>query len=132
MKLKTVLLIITCLLLSSPKIKAQETQPEELEMIFANPAKQPYYIGGLDAFSGFFHRNFVMPSRFKGSGVSTVSFVVEKDGSLSNIKVINDLGYGTKKELLRVLKLSPKWKPGEMHGKPVRTSYRMPITLVNP
>ena len=49
-----------------------------------------------------------------------VTFVVEKDGSLTDIKVIRDIGYGTGKEAIRVLKKCPKWTPGEQNGKKVR------------
>lgn len=58
-----------------------------------------------------------------------VHFVIEKDGSLSSAKVERSLGYGTDEEAIRVLKLSPKWKPGSENGKPVRTIYRIPISF---
>ena len=58
-----------------------------------------------------------------------VHFVVEKDGSLTDIKVIRDIGYGTGKEAIRVLKKCPKWTPGEQNGKKVRVLYSLPITI---
>ncbi|HTG67178.1 MAG TPA: energy transducer TonB, partial [Flavobacterium sp.] len=58
-----------------------------------------------------------------------VSFVVEKDGSLTDIKVLRDIGYGTGKEAIRVLQKSPKWNPGIQNGKPVRVQYSLPITI---
>ncbi|MDQ8006390.1 MAG: TonB family protein [Pedobacter sp.] len=58
-----------------------------------------------------------------------VSFVIEKDGSLSSAKVERSLGYGTDEEAIRVLKLSQKWKPGYENGKPVRTIYRTHISF---
>ncbi|WP_293300492.1 TonB family protein [Pedobacter sp. UBA4863] len=58
-----------------------------------------------------------------------VSFVIEKDGRLSSAKVERGLGYGTDEEAIRVLNLSPKWKPGIENGKPVRTDYRIPISF---
>ena len=54
---------------------------------------------------------------------------VEKDGSLTDIKVIRDIGYGTGKEAIRVLKKCPKWTPGEQNGKKVRVLYSLPITI---
>lgn len=56
-----------------------------------------------------------------------VSFVIEKDGNLRNAKIERSLGYGTDEEAIRILKLSPKWKPGFENGKSVRTIYRIPI-----
>lgn len=127
---KPIFFIILCLSFSTYTLNAQETENQEAELVFTKPEILPQFVGGIDAFTNFFNRKYVMPSSFKGSGVSVVTFVVEKDGSLSDIKVVNDLGYGTKKELIRVLKQSPKWLPGKLHEKPVRSSYRMPITLV--
>ncbi|CAM3472249.1 energy transducer TonB [Flavobacterium chungbukense] len=57
------------------------------------------------------------------------TFIIEKDGSLSDIKVLRDIGFGTGKELIRVLKLSPKWKPGKQKGKEVRTLYSIVIPV---
>jgi protein TonB len=63
------------------------------------------------------------------SGKIMVSFIVETDGSLSNIKVLKDIGYGSGAEAIRVLKKSPKWMPGKQNGKPVRVEYTMPISI---
>jgi protein TonB len=56
-----------------------------------------------------------------------LSFIVEKDGSLSDIKVLRGIGGGLDEEAVRVLKSSPNWKPGIMNGRPVRVAYTMPI-----
>lgn len=128
---KPLFLVILCLMFSTYKLNAQENKSQEAELIFTKPEILPQFVGGMPAFSKFFNSRYIIPSTFKGNGVSEVTFIVEKDGSLSDIQVVNDLGYGTKKELIRVLKQSPKWLPGKLHGKPVRTSYRMPITLVS-
>ena len=59
-----------------------------------------------------------------------VSFVIEKDGSMTDIRVQRDPGYGLGKEAIRVLKsLRTKWSPGMIGSKPVRTSYNLPITV---
>ncbi|MBC7438691.1 MAG: energy transducer TonB, partial [Flavobacterium sp.] len=59
-----------------------------------------------------------------------VQFVVEKDGKLTDIKILRDLGFGTGKEAIRVLNSSPKWKPGIQNGRPVRVLYNLPISIV--
>jgi protein TonB len=56
-----------------------------------------------------------------------VGFIVEKDGSVSNVKVLRGIGGGCDEEAVRVIKGMPKWKPGKQDGKPVRVSYMMPI-----
>jgi hypothetical protein len=58
-----------------------------------------------------------------------LTFIIEKDGSLSEIKSIRDVGYGSAEESIRVLKLSPKWKPGYQNGRAVRVQYSMPISF---
>jgi hypothetical protein len=62
-------------------------------------------------------------------GRLVVEFIIEKDGSLSNFNIAQDLGHGTGKEAIRVLKLSPKWIPGKNNGKVVRSRYRFPISI---
>ena len=64
---------------------------------------------------------------FKGKLI--VSFIIETDGRLSDIKVLKDLGYGTSEEAIRVLQSSPKWIPGKQNGKPVRVAYSLPINI---
>ncbi|MGB4773814.1 MAG: energy transducer TonB [Daejeonella sp.] len=88
--------------------------------------------GGQAAFSKFLSKNYRYPNMAREQGVSgkvIMSFVVEKDGSLTNIKVLRDLGLGTGEEAVRLLKSSPKWKPGTIKGRPVSVAYTLPITL---
>lgn len=65
------------------------------------------------------------------SGRVTVEFVVERDGSATGVKVIRgiELGHGLPEEAVRLVKASPKWKPGKQNGKPVRSYYTLPITF---
>jgi protein TonB len=58
-----------------------------------------------------------------------LTFVVERDGSLTDIKVLRSLGSGTDEEAVRVLKASPKWKPGIQNGRPVRVQYSIPVNF---
>ena len=58
-----------------------------------------------------------------------VTFIVEQDGALTDIKILRDAGFNTGAEAIRVLKKCPKWSPGEKDGKKVRVLYSLPITL---
>ena len=58
-----------------------------------------------------------------------MSFIVEKDGSLTDIKIDRKLGFGTDEEAVRVLKLSEKWNPGKINGQPIRVKYNIPIAF---
>ncbi len=90
---------------------------------------QPEFPGGLASFYKYVGKNYTYPEGEEINGKVIVSFVVEKDGSLTDIKVLRDLGYGTGAEAIRVLKKMPKWSPGEQNGRKVRCSYNLPIVL---
>ncbi len=93
---------------------------------------QPSFPGGPAAFLKWVGDNYRYPQMAQEQGVNGtvhVSFVVERDGSLTDIKVLRDLKYGTGEEAKRVLQKSPKWKPGIQNGRPVRVSYSLPIRL---
>ncbi|CAM3922879.1 MULTISPECIES: energy transducer TonB [Flavobacterium] len=90
---------------------------------------KPDFPGGIDKFYKFVGNNYQTPEEEGLKGKVYVTFVVEKDGSLTDIKVIRDIGYGTGKEAIRVLKKCPKWTPGEQNGKKVRVLYSLPITI---
>lgn len=89
---------------------------------------KPEFQGGNEALNAFIQQNYKNPKAgIKGKVYAT--FIIEKDGSLSDIKVIKDLGFGTKEEAIRVLKLSPNWIPGKLSNKEVRVLYAIPMTV---
>lgn len=89
---------------------------------------KPEFPGGINAFFKFIAINYKIPQKnLKGKIYTT--FFIEKDGALSNIKILRDIGYGTGEEAIRVLKESPKWSPGIKQGKAVRVMYSLPIHL---
>lgn len=93
--------------------------------------KQPSFPGGMEKFYTYIGRNFEAPEINEDKTIRFyVSFVVEKDGSMTNIHVKKDPGYSLSKEAIRVLEsLKTKWAPGIIDSKPVRTSYNLPITV---
>jgi hypothetical protein len=90
---------------------------------------KPEFPGGIEKFYSFVQKNYQMPDQEGLKGKVYVTFVVEKDGSLTDIKVLRDIGYGTGKEAIRVLKATPRWNPGEQNGKRVRCTFSVPISL---
>ncbi len=90
---------------------------------------KPEFPGGMDKFYKYIQNNFEQPEDegFPG-GKLFVQFTVEKDGSLTDIKV-RDIGYGTKAAAEKLLRKCPRWTPAEQNGKKVRCSYTLPITL---
>jgi hypothetical protein len=90
---------------------------------------KPDFPGGIEKFYSFVDNNFKKPEEEDLKGKVYLTFVVEKDGALTDIKVLRDIGYGTGAEAIRVLKKCPKWIPGELNGKKVRVLYSLPIII---
>ena len=99
---------------------------------FTSVDKVPSYPGGMQAFYKYLGGSIKYPKEAadkKVEGKVFMQFVVEKDGSLNDIKVISGPGSGTNEEALRVLKSSPKWNPSLVKGKPVRVMFHLPIAF---
>lgn len=92
--------------------------------------KIPEFPGGMEKLFQYLSKNVQYPEncRKKGiSGVVLVEFIVEKDGSISNIKVIVSAHPELDAEAIRVISSFPKWTPGTQQGKPVRVFFQLPI-----
>jgi protein TonB len=100
--------------------------------VFTAVEVEPVPKGGLEAFYKFLGDKIKYPSAAKEAGTQgrvILQFVVEKDGSLTDIKVMREPGNGLGDEATRVLKLAPKWTPGIQNGKPVRVQYTIPVNF---
>jgi len=95
----------------------------------------PEPVGGAAAWNKFLSKNLRFPAAAQDEGVGGrvyLSFIIEKDGTLSHIVVDKAAGHGFDEEALRVLKLAKAWKPGMQNGQPVRVKYSIPITFQAP
>jgi protein TonB len=100
--------------------------------IFTAVEVEPEPAGGIQKFYDFLSNKIKYPNAAKEAGTQgkvIMTFVVEKDGSLTDIKVLREPGNGLGDEATRVLKLAPKWKPGIQNGKPVRVQYTIPVNF---
>jgi TonB family protein len=100
--------------------------------VFTSVEQVPEFKGGLEAFGKFLATNMKYPKAARDNNVQgrvIITFVVEKDGSLSNMKVVRGIGSGCDEEAVRVLSISPAWKPGIQNGKPVKVQYSVPISF---
>ena len=91
---------------------------------------QPEYFGGLQAFGKFLGDNIVYPpnaTKYKIQGAVYLTFVVQADGTLTEVKAVRSPDPELSTEAIRVIKSTPNWIPGKMYGKPVRVSYTVPI-----
>ena len=112
-------------------VVVEEEDVEEEEEVFLVVEEDPFP-GGLGALSQFIADNIKYPQLAKENNITGkvfVSFVVEKDGSVGQVKVLRDIGGGCGAEAVRVVKTMPKWKPGKQRGKPVRTQFNLPVNF---
>lgn len=99
---------------------------------FTSVEIMPTPVGGMPAFMQWIAENYNFPQQALDQGVSgviEVSFVVEKDGSLTDIAVKRDMKFGTGDAAINLLKKAKKWKPGVQNGLKVRVAYTLPIRL---
>jgi protein TonB len=124
-------LVITILILFSTQIRAQEEENSNKENIYntAGIQVQPEFPGGIQEFYKYINQNYKTPKVNRLKGKVFVTFIIEKDGSVNDIKVLRDIGHGTGEEAIRILKMSPAWKPGEFNGEKVRVQYALPINI---
>ena len=103
------------------------TQPPSAPLVVAE--QMPQYIGDLNSYLA---KNIQYPEAARNGGVEGrvgVEFVVNEDGSISNVKVIHSIGAGCDEEAMRVIRSMPKWKPGRNNGVPVKVMFTQPISF---
>jgi len=107
-------------------------KPNKSDEEFRWVEEMPSYPGGNEALISFMSNNIVYPEIAKRAGVKgkvLISFIVERDGSLSEIKIIKGIGAGCDEEAVRVLKLAGKWMPGKQNGNAVRVNMVIPVVF---
>ena len=109
------------------------TQIEEEEAGCILVEKMPEFPGGQAALFKFLSENVKYPKEAVKKGIQgrvICQFVVEKDGSISNVEVVRSGGHHLlDQEAVRVISIMPKWKPGTLRGKPVRVKYTVPVNF---
>ena len=113
---------------------AQEEVKVE-EEVFVVVEEQAEFPGGLDSMYAYIVKNLKYPEAAKEKGIEGrvfVSFIIEKDGSISNILIKRAIGGGCEEAAVEMIKNMPKWKPGKQKGKPVRFQFTLPIKFELP
>jgi protein TonB len=111
----------------APEVVEEEVSETE---IFQIVEEMPSFPGGEGKLMEYVAKNIKYPQIARETGIQGrvfVGFVVEPDGSISNVKLLRGIGGGCDEEAMRVIKSLPKWKPGKQRGKPVRVSYQIPV-----
>jgi TonB family protein len=115
-----------------PQKTKSDTSKPSLSKIYTSidVDKYPEFPGGTDAFFKFLSKNLKWPKDSEDAmGRVIISFVIERDGRLSNFKIEKSLGKELDEEAIRVIKLSQKWKAGVKNGYKVRVRYFVPISF---
>lgn len=101
----------------------------ESKKVFGNPEMQPTFKGDINLWLA---QNMRYPKEAVKNNIEgkvIVSFVIEKDGSVSNIKALKSPHSSLTEEVVRLVKAMPNWNPGTMSGKPVRVKYTLPLSF---
>lgn len=126
--------LLTLILLVSTLTYAQDASRSntETEIIYGldEVDQKPGFNGGdISKFYSYLGDRIIIPDVNGLKGKIFVEVVVEKDGSLSNFKLLEDIGHGMGKQVIKILKQCPKWKPSTKDGLAVRTKMILPITI---
>lgn len=111
-------------------VETTEEVVEKEEEIFVFVEEQPSFPGGDEELYKFLAENIQYPALARENNVEGkvfVQFVVEKNGSITQVKLVKDIGSGCGQEAMRVVKSMPKWKPGKQRGTAVRSQFTLPI-----
>ncbi|MES2655751.1 MAG: energy transducer TonB [Bacteroidota bacterium] len=96
------------------------------------PEEMPQFPGGENEMYSFISKNLYYPTLAKENAIEGkvyVRFVVERDGSIDQIEILKKLGWGCDEEVIRMIQLMPKWKPGKMKGNAVPVFFVLPVVF---
>ncbi|MBR4738822.1 MAG: energy transducer TonB [Bacteroidales bacterium] len=113
-------------------VKIEQEEEEEDVQIFTVVENDPEFPGGMEALYKYLRENIKYPQLARDNNITGkvyVTFVVEKDGSIANPRVLKDIGGGCGAEAIRVVKSMPKWTPGKQRGKSVRVQFNLPVSF---
>ena len=128
--MKRFLLLLSAILLTNMAFCQEEKKVSVDDEVFVVVEEQAEFPGGLDSMYAYIHKNLKYPELAKEKGIEGrvfVNFIIEKDGSISNVKILRGIGGGCDEAAKEVVEKMPKWKPGTQRGKPVRVQFNLPI-----
>jgi protein TonB len=113
-------------------VETPETNNEVTEKIYTWAEEMPKFPGGDSELMKFFSQNLVYPEIAKRAGIEgkvILSFIVDKNGNIVDVKVAKSIGAGCDEEATRVLKIMSRWIPGKQNGNPVLTRINLPVVF---
>lgn len=118
---------------AAPQTKVKQHTTTKKDSIFPVVEKMPGFPGGDAELYSYLNKNIKYPDKAKLEGIQGrvfVTFIVEKDGSVTNARILRGIGGGCDEEALRVIESMPNWTPGTQDGKPERVSFNLPIKFM--
>ena len=118
--------------LKAKEVVVDEKPKEEETKVFDVVEQMPQFPGGPQALFEYLSKNIKYPVVAEENGIQgrvIVTFVVERDGSITDVKVAKSVDPSLDKEAMRVVKSMPHWIPGRQNGSPVRVKYTVPVTF---
>lgn len=126
------IIFIVLSILVTLSINAQSEATHVEEKVYDVVEEMPQFPGGPSALFEYLSNNLQYPVVAEENGVQgrvIVTFIVEKDGSISNAKVVKVVDPSLDKEAIRLVESMPNWIPGKQNGEPVRVKYTVPVTF---
>ncbi|NHM08331.1 hypothetical protein G4D82_13970 [Flavobacterium sp. CYK-4] len=128
--MKKLFLIVIVLITQNILAQNQDSNAANSDVIDAKQLEiKPDFPGGISKFYQFLGQNFNLPEKGENTGKIYLTFIVEVDGTLTNINIVRGINPAMNLEALRVMKLSPKWIPGRIGEELVRSKYSIPISI---
>ena len=115
-----------------PPAKVPVQEPTEPERFYSFVEKEPSFPGGEAEMLQFISNNLKYPVIARENGIEgrvVVSFIVQKNGTLTDLQIIRDIGGGCGEEAIRVIESMPRWIPGTTHGNAVKAKYTLPVAF---
>lgn len=113
-----------------PPIEKEIEKPKEDNTLFKTVEQKPEFPDGEAALFRYLNSNIKYPAVARENGIEGtvyLGFVVEKDGSITDVLIKRGVGGGCSEEAMRVVQLMPKWKPGKQQGRTVRVAFTIPV-----
>ncbi|UUV22304.1 energy transducer TonB [Paenimyroides aestuarii] len=130
MKSKIVLLVLTTLLTFTTRVTAQNKTLKDT--VVSRADIKPSFMGGNKELFDYIDKNLEHPKNAKTSDIKgrvDVSFIVEKDGRLTNIQIERSLSRSHNRKAKKLVRKMPRWKPALLGGQPVRFRFRLPVVF---
>ena len=123
------LMLLSAASFAQGKLKKASVKPDTT--IYTSVEEPPEFPGGLEKMGAYLAKTEIagLDSSNYMPGRVIIQMIVEKDGSLTQIKAVRGNNNVMERAYIKRMQLSPKWQPGLLHGKPVRVRYSLPITV---